>query len=360
VFQPERLTLARKRRGMNKTRLAKAIHVTLQTISAYERGESEPSREYIERLAATLNFPPSFFYRDMVDAVPVDAASFRKLSRMTASQRDAALAAGTLCVELNRWIEERFDLPPQDLPDLNPGLISPEGAAALVRSRWGLGEAPIDNVLHLAEAHGVRVFSLTNECREIDAFSFWRDGIPFVCLGTHKSPERAVFDLAHEIGHLILHRDDSEPRGRAEEKQADAFAAHLLMAPSDVLAVAPRFPTLNDLINAKTRWRVSVAALNFHMHRLGMISDWHYRELCMDISVMGRDVEPNSIPRQHSQVLEQVLRALRAEGTGRADIAAALDIYQQDLDDLMFGLTMSTIDGGGESAAQNRPVLRLL
>jgi Zn-dependent peptidase ImmA (M78 family)/DNA-binding XRE family transcriptional regulator len=360
MFHPERLVLARQRRGMNKTRLAKALKITLQTVSAYERGDSAPSDQMIDRIAAVLEFPVSFFYQDTIDVVPVDAASFRKLSRMSASQRDAALSGGTFCVELNKWIEERFELPEPDLPDLNPGLIDPEGAAALLRSQWGLGDAPIGNVLQLAEAHGVRVFSLAYECREIDAFSFWRDGTPYVCLGTHKTPERAIFDLAHEIGHLVLHRDDSAPRGRAEERQADAFASHFLMPADDVYDTAPRSPTLDDLVKAKTRWRVSAAALNYHMHALGMISDWHYRELCIELSQLGRDIELNSIERERSQVLEKVFAALRSEGIGRAEIAAALNVYQDDLDDLVFGLALSAVDGEGEATDQERPRLRVV
>src|SRR5438105_826265 len=121
MFQPERLTLARCRRGMNKTRLAKAVRVTPATISAYERVQSEPSRELVDRLSKELRFPASFFFEELRDTVPLDGASFRALSRMTASKRDAALAAGTFCIALSDWIEERFDLPPQDVPELDSG-----------------------------------------------------------------------------------------------------------------------------------------------------------------------------------------------------------------------------------------------
>ncbi|MFC8222990.1 hypothetical protein ACFUTY_33075 [Streptomyces sp. NPDC057362] len=48
-----------------------------------------------------------------------------------------------------------------------------EEAAALVRARWGLGNAPIPNAVHRLEAHGVRVFSLSRDRPEVDAFSFW-------------------------------------------------------------------------------------------------------------------------------------------------------------------------------------------
>ncbi len=360
MFNHERLVLARHRRGLNKTQLAKAIGVTLQTLSSYERGNSEPTPALIERLAEVLAFPPSFFFSDLTDSVLLDAASFRKLSRMTARQRDSALAGGTQCVELNAWMEENFELPTPDVPDLDPGVISPEGAAAMVRSQWGLGDVPIGNVLQMVEAHGVRVFSLVEECREIDAFSFWQDGVPFICLGAHKTAERAVFDVAHELGHLVLHRDHSAPRGRAEERQADDFAANLLMPKSEIDAYAPRFPTYADLVSAKTRWRVSVMALAYRLHNLGWITDWHFRSLCIEIAKKGREIEPNSIPREQSQVLAKVLKALRAEGSGKADIANALNYRTSDIDALMDGLTVSSIAGEGESTPSSPPRLRVV
>lgn len=363
LFQPQRLELARHRRGFNKTKLAKAASLTTQTISAYEKGTSAPQSDVIvARLAAALEFPVSFFYEELDDVVPLNAASFRSLSRMSASQTNAALAGGTLCVLFSDWIDSLFELPVPDVCDLDPGLIDPEGAAAYVRAEWGLGDAPISNVLHLVEAHGVRVFALAAVCREIDAFSFWREETctPFVCLGTHKTPERAVFDLAHELGHLVMHRDHGAPRGREEERQADAFASSFLMPKADIAAAAPRFPSFRDLVHAKKRWRVSAAALNFRLHQLGIISDWHYRSLCIEIARMGRDRELDSIAREQSQVLTKVLAALRAEGIGRAEIAEALHLSVPEIDSMLSGLVVTAIDGDGHPTDHPRPVLRLV
>lgn len=61
-------------------------------------------------------------------------------------------------------------------------------------------------MIHLLEAHGVRVLSLTQECREVDAFSLWLQQ-PFVFLNTQKSGEHSRFDAAHELGHLPLSGD---------------------------------------------------------------------------------------------------------------------------------------------------------
>lgn len=362
MFQNERLRLARSRRGMNKTKLAAKANVKPATITSYERGDTVPLADMVERLAGALNFPESFFFEEIVEPVPVDGASFRALSRMTASQRDVALAAGTLCIELNDWIEARFTLPETDVPELDPSVATPEAAASLVRAAWNLGNDPVQNVLHLLESHGVRVYSLVNEAREVGAFSFWRGRTPFICLGDDKTAERSIFDSAHELGHLILHRDLAAPRGRDAERQADAFAANFLMPKADVEATGLRNPDFMALAEAKKRWRVSVAALNYRLHELDMISEWHYRELCIEISRLGRHREVNPTPREHSQVLPKVFAALREDGVTRYDVAAALHLEPGDLDALLAGVTITALDGqrDGPRAVNSPPTLRIV
>lgn len=364
TFQAERLKLARQRRGLNKTQLAGMVGVKPPTITAYERAEREPpTAEMIQRLANALDFPVGFFYAELGDLVPLDAASFRSLSRMTASQRDAALASGTLCAQLNRWISERFRLPDPDLPDYDVTVITPTGAAAHIRAGWGLGHAPIGNVLQTLEAHGVRVYALAAECREVDAFSFWCDetNTPFIIVGTHKTPERQVFDLAHELGHLVLHRDHGAPRGRQEEREADEFASNFLMPKEDLAMAAPRSPSFRELVRAKHRWKVSVAALAYRMHSLGLIKDWNYHKLCVELAKMGRDTEVDSLPREQSQVLPKVFTALRAENVTRSDVATALHVHPADLEALLGRLVPSAVDGGREGAPQRgRADLRLV
>lgn len=361
MFQPDRLTLARHRRGLNNTKLARKVGLTAQTVSAYERGLREPPDDAVESLADALGFPLNFFYAELGDLVPKDAASFRSLSTMTASQRDRALAAGTLCVLLHSWFDERFNMPTHDVPDLSDGLVDPVGAAAHVRAAWGLGEHPIANVTQLVEAHGVRVFSLADDCHDVDAFSFWQDDVPFALIGTHKTPERGVFDLAHELGHLVMHRDHSAPRGRIEEKQANDFASAFLMPEADVRAHAPRFPTMRDLVRTKRRWNASAAALNYRMHDLGLIDHWHYQSLCIEISRIGRDREIDSIPRERSVMMTKILDMLREDGVSQRTIAADLHIPPDDVNELMFGLVMTLLDGGREPVQHHqRPGLHLV
>jgi Zn-dependent peptidase ImmA (M78 family) len=296
----------------------------------------------------------TFFFRSELEQISPEGASFRSLRRTTAAQRERALAAGELALELTTWIDGRFVLPSPDIPDLRPQR-DPEAAAMALRGRWGLGDLPIGNVLHLLEAKGVRVFSLVEDCHEIDAFSFWRSGQPFVFLNTMKSSERSRFDAAHELGHLVLHRHGS-PAGRTAEQEADAFASAFLMPRSSIITYAPRLPSLPSLVDAKSTWNVSVLALVHRMHAVGMISAWGYRSLCIQIQERGfRRAEPESGPREMSQVFEKVFSALRQEGVRRVDLAHALGWPLSELQALVFGLVLtarsSTRDATGHSAA---------
>lgn len=342
---------------MSKTALAGALGLSVRTITSYERGEKEPSSRSLERLVDVLGFPSGFFAEAYSPSVPAHGASFRALSRMTARQRDAALGAGALCILFEDWMSSEFQLPDANIPDLDQvsARHGPEAAAVALRSAWGLGLAPIPNVIHLIEQHGVRVFSLAEECHEVNAFSFWNDGVPFACLNTMKTAEHTVFDAAHELGHIAMHRGHDSPRGRREEDEANQFASAFLMPREDVLATAPMFPSLEDLAVAKLRWNVSVAALNYRLHRLGVTTDWHYRELCIELSRRGRSNEPNPMPRQQSQLLEKVFVALRSEGVTRGQIAAKLCIRTSDLHALVFGLTTTLLEGGGQTEATSEP-----
>ena len=283
------------------------------------------------------------------------------MSRMTAGQRDAALGAGALAFMLNDWVELRFELPAPDLPDLRDE--DPEVAAAVLRQHWGLGERPIKNMVHLLEAKGVRVYSLAENSIEVDAFALWHSKTPFVFLNTLKSAEHGRFDAAHELGHLVLHRH-SGPQVPDAERQVNAFASAFLMPRASVLAHAPRMATLRNLIQLKKQWIVSVAALAYRLHALGLVTDWHYRTLCIEIGQNGyRRKEPEGAPRERSQILATVFAALREEGVGKAAVAEQLQIDVDELDKLVFGLMITSLSGGtasGRGPRSSRDFLRIV
>jgi Zn-dependent peptidase ImmA (M78 family)/transcriptional regulator with XRE-family HTH domain len=372
---------------MKKRELAKRIGLTEKSVSNYEAGTQEPEGGTLKKLSEALRFPEAFFFGDDPEVPTPDVASFRSLSKMTASQRDSALGAGAIALLLNDWIESRFQLPGPDVPDLGreggsvacaggdqesrepeayPSRASaqdPEVAAGMLRAHWGIGELPVKNMIALLESKGIRVFSLAIDAREVDAFSMWKGGCPYIFLNTFKSAEHCRFDAAHELGHLVLHQH-AQPQGPDLEREANAFASAFLMPKSSVLANAPRSATLPSLIRHKKHWLVSVAALNYRLHALGLTTDWTYRTLCIQLAQAGYRVkEPESINHEKSLVLEKVFSALREEGLSKVDVARQLSIAPEEINELTFGLMLNALKGGrGLDAVskQSRASLRLV
>lgn len=350
LFSPSRLTLARKRRGLTMSRLADAIGVEPRSISAYEKGEFSPDTDRLVAISRALRFPVGFFEGPELDEPSPDNASFRALSRMTAAKRDCALGAGAVALMVNSWLEDRFQLPKAGLPDLGRG-APPEVAAESLRRLWGLGELPVKNMIHLLESKGIRVFSLAIDAVEVDAFSMWRGDTPFVFLNTKKSSEHSRFDAAHELGHLVMHRHGA-PQGQVAEREANAFSSAFLMPQGSVLAHAPRMATIDNLIRLKKMWTVSLAALAYRLHALGCLTDWHYRTLCIEISSRGyRKREPEEAQRETSQVWAKVFAMLREDGVTKGDVARDLALPVDEIDQLVFGLTIAAVSGSGASAS---------
>jgi Zn-dependent peptidase ImmA (M78 family)/DNA-binding XRE family transcriptional regulator len=360
VFNPNRLALARKRRGKTKLALAKAVGLTTRMISAYEADAYSPSDDTLAKLAAALRFPQSFFHAEDAPQISFDGSSFRSLKSMTAAQRESALAAGTLAVEISRWMEQRFDLPEANVPSMRG--YDPETAAEALRARWEIGEKAIDNMVRLLEFRGVRVFSLPIDSVSVDAFSVWHDGTPFVFLNSLKSGERSRFDAAHELAHLTLHQHGA-PQGRLAESQADHFASAFLIPRSTLVASAPRNPTLRTLLQLKKKWKVALIALVHRLYALNLLSEWQYRGLCVEIASEGyRKSEPDGIQRESSELLAKVFGLLREDGVSRGAIAKELNLEIGEIDLLVRGLVLASVGGGGhqKGTASVRPSLHLI
>ncbi|MFJ5016979.1 helix-turn-helix domain-containing protein [Streptomyces griseoluteus] len=347
MVTPSRITLARKRRGLTLAELSERAGVSLQSLSNYETGRTAPRPDTVARISSALDFPVSFFGGPALDELPAEGISWRARSKTSAKVLEAARAAGTLGAMLYEWIDERFRLPTADVPSL--GKPDPETAAGMIRTCWDLGEAPAPNMVHLLEAHGVRVFSLDPDYAEVDAFAVWRDGVPFVFLNTLKSAERGRFDAAHELGHLVMHGSEHACSGPEAERQANDFASAFLMPRASVLGHMPSGAHVDQILRGKRIWNVSAMALTYRMHDLGLLSDWQYRSTCAELSRMGyRSGEPQGMgQRETSQVLTKVFTALRLKRIHPRSVAAELGLTSEEMNRLLFGLTLTTFDGEG-------------
>ncbi|CDG89812.1 helix-turn-helix domain-containing protein [Xenorhabdus bovienii] len=369
MFNAERLRLARERRGLTQKTLAEQAGLTSRTISTYEKsGIFEPiASDSMEKIAAVLGYPLAFFSSEEVPSLEDEAVSFRAMTKLSAQKRNAAISAGKLVQELSSWMESSFKLPAPNIPDCSfDSSCAPEDAARIVREYWGIGELSISNIIHLLEVNGIKVFSLAENCLEVDAFSFWMDGKPFVLLNTMKTPERSRFDAAHELGHLVLHKHSSN-NGRLAEIEADQFASAFLMPERSILAMVPRMPSLDHLIQLKKHWKVSLAALVRRTFDVRLSTEWHYRQLCIELSRRGfRTTEPEGMEtREKSMILDKVFTSLRNSGVKRLDIINQLHLPLDEMQAFTFdhSFFMTAISGNSgvtTTKKQQNPSLHLV
>lgn len=358
MFNGGRLTLARKRRQLTKKDLAEKAQLTALTLTRLEAGETpEPGSETVRALAHALNYPTEFFYLNDSEALDTEAVSFRSLSSLTARQRDAALGAGDLAFELHAWVADRFELPAVQLLDLRDE--DPVAAAEALRSHWGMGTKPVEHMIKLLESKGVRVFSLAEQHKHVDAFSCWRGNVPYIFLNTFKSAERSRFDAAHELGHLVLHVHGMTNGGWNVERDADKFASAFLISRGDLIGHLGRVSSLAQLVSAKKRWGVSVAALARTAFDAGLISDWHYRDLCKQMSSLGyRTNEPHGLEHEKSVLWKMVFDELWKDGITKDRIAAELHMPLDEIESLVGELL--TQPPPIPVAGNKRPMLKIV
>jgi Zn-dependent peptidase ImmA (M78 family)/DNA-binding XRE family transcriptional regulator len=339
LFEPGRLAQARLARGLRMVELADMVGVTPAAIGQYEAGRIRPGAEVLGRLAIALGFPVSFFESGRpMGSMEADRAHFRRLRSVTTAARNQQIARLALLEELIARIELDVQLPAVDIPPMemqSGDREEIEGIAAAVRSHWGLEQGPLVNVLALLESKGCVVVRLVSDSEGIDAYSRWAGSRPVIVLTTDKNDAaRSNFDAAHELGHLVLHRDP-QPGSRLAEDQAQMFASAFLMPAA---AIRPELPTRFDLpafVALKQRWRVSIQALLYRARTLGCVSESAYKRAMIKISMWGwRTGEPNGITEvEEPYVLAAAINLLRQErGLDAYEIARQVSLPSDLMD----------------------------
>lgn len=150
--------------------------------------------------------------------------------------------------------------------------------------------------------------------------------------------------ILHELGHLTMHRHGGTQPSRPAEREANQFASAFLMPANDVRTRMPRFITVNTIIEAKTRWRVSAMAMAYRLRALGLLSEWQYKSACIELGRRGfRSGEPGGIERETSRVWHKVLSQLWSERRTKSDVADRLHIPLDELEGLICGLAGSIV-----------------
>lgn len=341
-FVPARLTLAREAAGLLQTELAEMIDTTQSAVSQYEDpdGRVKPSPERIARLSLALGVPPAFFTGEVGSRLDPDRCHFRKRRRARKKEQARVLARGDVVLILSDSLNRLMHLPDPNLDDLQTTVESVEDIETLarrVRDAWDLGRGPLPNVVKLLERHGVFVLEVMADSRDLDAFSAWRDDRPVVFLGTDKgSGTRRRFDLAHELGHLLMH-PDCRPGDRQLEREADRFAGAFLLPAETFRRECPSRLSWPHLRALKKRWGVSLAALVYRAGELGIFTQYTVRRANQQLRARGWHLrEPDEPELEQPNLFARAIGMLSERGFGLSRIAEEARMGVEQIERLLL------------------------
>lgn len=329
LFNGRRLTLARQVAGLRKNGLAERIGKTPTAVAGYENGSKRPASATVAQLALTLKVEPSFFIGGDPGQNLVPTPHFRSLRSTTQLVRDQAHAYGCLVADVAASLEKYVELPARDVPRyaVPPEEIAagqPEQAAAQVRAQWQMGAGPAGHLIRLLENHGVLVVYSLTQSAAVDAFSIEAGERPIVLLNPVKQDYyRQRFDVAHELGHLVMH-GDSEPGSKIVEEQAHRFAAEFLMPAATTIDELPSRADWTELFVLKERWGVSLQALLMRCRQLKVMPESTYQKAMVTLSARGwRRREPGEgTATEHPSLLARSVELLEAAGYPSLTLAA--------------------------------------
>lgn len=314
------LRLARHFWNLALQDLADATGKSRQYVSHLESGKARPKIEdpVVLALSERLRVLPAFFFRPPLRTITEDQAHFRKLATTKVSMKHAVLARGALFDQLVEYIDTKVRLPAIDFPDLS-GAHAPEDlerAAERLRAHYGLGLGPVDNMVRVVERAGAVVAFFSEDSTEVDALSIVCRRPVIVRNDAKRSPGRLRFDIAHELGHLVLH-EGQVTGDRVTEAEANRFASAFLL-PRTTFAKAFRlkgsrvdWTLLREL---KLIFKVSKAALLYRARTLGLLDEAQHRSAVITLKNRGEgieEVEDALMAREEGEILTQALQVFR-------------------------------------------------
>ncbi len=333
----ERLEMARKMRGMSQQELGDQVGVSRMSISKYENNQNIPVSQHLLKLAQALDIKVEYLLRPV--EVHLSAPVFRKKTALSKKQEKKILhltqdwVERYLQIEALFGIDSKFEEPPieanvQQMEDI-------EDIAICLRENWQLGLDPIDNMMEVLEERGIKVWAIDQEVDRFDAVVMWaNEQAPVFVVKEGISGDRQRYNLAHELGHLILRISEDLD----EEKVAHRFAGAFLVPEPKAYEELGRFRqhiSYEELILLKHKYGLSMQAWTYRAKDLGVISESKMRSMFIDFGKRGwREKEPGDqiLPEQPRKMNQLILRALAEGVISRSRAEELLNTPLQELE----------------------------
>ena len=320
----ERIRRARILKGFSLQDVADSLgDITKQALSKYEQGKDVPNSTRLIRLAEVLGVKPEYFFRQI--EVELGEVDFRKHSTFGKRQQEAIKEQVREHMERYLAAEQLLDTGGQALnaaPWLHRFPVSSaedaEAAAERLREEWKLGTNPIPHMTETLEEHGIKVVGLTAHDRFDGLCALVNGGQDAVIVSNVERPgERQRFNLAHELGHLVMAMPGSIEGSKDEENLCHRFAGAFLFPGEQVrgfFGQKRRRILVDEFRMAKQEWGLSLQAILRRLYDLEVIPQSYYQSTSKLWSIKGiRKKEPWALVGEKSERLSQLVNRALAE-----------------------------------------------
>lgn len=343
-----RLRLVRASQRLSLDDLASVFDVSRQYIHQIETGERPASLELAEKACGFFQVKKSFFEQPIERYINSESVNFRHRATTPDYAKRSIVSKSILLAELLEQVEMYVKLPKVDFPKFEAlSADEIEIVANKVRSYYQIPlDSPISNLFRVVENAGAVACTFSGHDEKIDAFSvLFKRPLVVVVGESAKSPVRIRFDVAHELGHLILHQG-IETGSTKTEREADRFASAFIFPREQFLREMPRTKRINwqNLKALKRRWKMSLAALIRRSFDLGVFDEYQYRSAMIHLSKTGqRKIEHDDIKftRERPEVLNKAFSYLQSSPNSLQSLLNDLDLEPEAVGKL-FGVEVDS------------------
>lgn len=304
IVDPTSVIIAREARGLTQKNLAEKLSISQSALSKIEFGISNLPVDLLPSLSEVLEYPEDFFYQNFEIFRSISMHRKRlSLNQKSLNQIDASI--NIIRAHIMKLLQS-FDIEVR-IPTIDPLELEfkdKSSVASELRQYWNVAKGPIKNLTALLERNGIIVFPFDFGTKLVDGLSFGLDGLPPIIFVNNKiSGDRYRFTLAHELGHILLHKYPKENM----EEEANIFASEFLLPRNDI-KYQLEYLRIERLIELKIYWKVSMAAILLRAKQLGELNERQYRYFWINFGKLGyRLKEPIDIPIEESTLIKHLI-----------------------------------------------------
>lgn len=300
-INPERLAWCCYDRGVSLDLMAEELNIATRSLERVMSGEDGLTFNQLRKVADYFGRGVLFFLElGPVEDARVHTAAFRTLTNQK-PELSAKLKNFIERVEKQRdiYLSLREDLDEEDQIKFEPPDIPsnrPVDAARIARAWLGLGDVnSFETYRSAIEAKGILVFRTNGyngkwqiaKDSPILGFTLYDADCPVIVVKKQLKDTQQTFTLAHELGHLLLHKassidDDGDMHShQGHEQEANAFAGNLLVPESFLRLISGPAPgEVSDfdgwLERNRRAWGVSTEVILRRLLDARLLPQTHY------------------------------------------------------------------------------------